>query len=82
MRIEGRNKLGGWVREGRWLGVDEESKGVQVYWLDTQTITVKRNTYYNSSAYHLEGEQNIQYEMNTNLPAQIRLLTQLHPKMF
>lgn len=27
VRVEGGNKLGGWVREGRWLGVDEQSKG-------------------------------------------------------
>ena len=31
VRVEGGNKLGGRVREGRWLGVDEQSKGVRVY---------------------------------------------------
>ena len=60
VRIKGGNKLGGRVREGQWLGVDEQSKGIRVYWPDTRTITVKRNTYFdNSSASHLEGEQNI-----------------------
>jgi hypothetical protein len=38
---------------------------VRVYWPDTRTITVERNTYYdNSSASHLEGEQTI--ELTTN----------------
>ena len=70
VRIEGGNKLGGRVREGRWLGVDDESKGVRVYWPDTKTITVERNTYYdNSSTYHLEGEKTVGLtinEMNVN----------------
>ena len=69
VRIEGGNKLGGRVREGQWLGVDEESKGVRVYWPDTRTITVERNTYYDdSSASHLEGEQSIDLtnEINTD----------------
>jgi SLT domain-containing protein len=70
VRVEAGNKLGGRVREGRWLGVDEESKGVRVYWPDMRTITVERNTYYNnSSVAHLEGEQTIELttnEMNTD----------------
>ena len=57
VRIEGGNKLGGRVREGKWMGIDEESKGVRVYWPNTKTITVERNTYYdNSSTSNLEGE--------------------------
>jgi hypothetical protein len=61
VRIEGGNKLGGRVREGRWLGIDDESKGARVYWRDTKTITVERNTYYdNSSDSRLEGEDNVQ----------------------
>jgi hypothetical protein len=69
VRIEGGTKLGGRVREGRWLGVDEQSKGVRVYWPDTRTITVERNTYFDdSSASHLEGEHDTVIEMNTNLP--------------
>ena len=60
VRIEGGNKLGGRVWEGHWLGVNEQSKGIWVYWPDTRTIMVKRNTYFNnSSASHLEGEQDI-----------------------
>lgn len=39
--------------------MDDESKGVRVYWPDTKTLTVERNTYFdNSSVSHLEGEQN------------------------
>lgn len=60
VRVKAGNKLGGRVREGRWLGVDDKSKGVQVYWPDTKTITVERNTYYdNTSACHLEGENTL-----------------------
>ena len=35
VRVEGENKLGGRVKEGRWVGVDERSKGVRVYWPDS-----------------------------------------------
>ena len=43
------------------MGVDEQSKGIRVYWPDTRTITVECNTYFdNSSASHLEGEENIE----------------------
>ena len=69
VRIEGGNKLGGRVREGRWLGVDEKSKGVRVYWPDTKTVTIERNTYYdNSSVCHLEGENitTLRNEIKTN----------------
>ena len=58
VRIEGGTKLGGRVCEGRWLGIDNESKGARVYWLDTKMVTIKRNIYYdNSSVSHLEEEQ-------------------------
>jgi len=50
--IEGGNKF--WETE--FVGVDEEYKGVRVYWRDTtKTVTVERNID-NSSASHLEGE--------------------------
>jgi hypothetical protein len=41
VRIEGGNKLGGHVREGRWLGLDERSKGIRVYWPDTKTVSIE-----------------------------------------
>ncbi|CAA7259930.1 unnamed protein product [Cyclocybe aegerita] len=59
VRIEGGNKLGGRVREGRWMGLDEKSKGVRVYWPDKRTVTVERNVYFDktaSSVSRLEGE--------------------------
>jgi hypothetical protein len=61
VRVEKGNKLGGRVREGRWLGLDEQSKGVCVWWPDTKTVTVERNCYYNNT-FSLEGEEdNIQH---------------------
>lgn len=67
VHVEKGNKLGGRVCEGRWIGVEDESKGVWVYWPDTKTITIERNTYFDNSASHLEGENGIQItEMNTN----------------
>jgi hypothetical protein len=51
-------KLGGRVWEGRWLGVDDESKGVWIYWPDTKSITIERNVYYDdTSASRNEREQ-------------------------
>ena len=44
--IEGGTKLGGRVREGRWLGMDDESKGACIYWPDSKTVTVERNISY------------------------------------
>jgi hypothetical protein len=57
--IKGGDKLGGHVKEGRWLGVDEQSKGFHIYWPDKWTVMMERNVYYDktcSSACHLEGE--------------------------
>jgi hypothetical protein len=72
VRIEGGSKLGGRVREGRWLGVDEESKGVRIYWPDTKSVNVERNVYYNeSSASHFEGEQDNIVVTKTDSPAPI-----------
>jgi hypothetical protein len=59
VRVEKGNKLGGRVREGRWVGVDDESKGARVYWRDTKTVTVERNVYFDptsASVDRLEGE--------------------------
>lgn len=41
--IEGGDKLGGCVKEGRWLGIDEHSKGFRIYWPDKRTVTTERN---------------------------------------
>jgi hypothetical protein len=59
VRIEGGDKLGGHVREGRWLGIDERSNGCRVYWPDKRTVTTERNIYFDktqASAECLEGE--------------------------
>ena len=58
--IEGGDKLGGRVREGRWMGVSDESKGVRVYWPDKKTISTERNVYFDktsSSVSRLKGEE-------------------------
>ena len=60
VRIKGGMKLGGRVREGRWLGIDNESKGAQVYWPGSKMVTVERNIYYdNSPVSCLEEEQEL-----------------------
>ena len=41
VNVEKGNKLGGRVREGRWMGVSDESKGVRVYWPDTKTVSTE-----------------------------------------
>ena len=41
VRIKGGDKLGGHVHEGWWLGVDEKSKGVRIYWPDSRTVSVE-----------------------------------------
>jgi hypothetical protein len=60
VQVEKGDKLSSHVREGHWLGVDEQSKGVRVWWPNTRTITVERNCYYDNTLI-LEGEEdNIQ----------------------
>ena len=49
VRVEKGTKLGGRVREGRWLGMNEESKGARIYWPDTKAISVERNIYFDNS---------------------------------
>ena len=41
VRTEGGNKLGGRVKEGRWLGIDEQSKGSRIYWPDKQSVSIE-----------------------------------------
>jgi hypothetical protein len=59
VQIEGGDKLGGLVRQGQWLGIDERSNGCRVYWPDKQTVTTERNVYFDktqASVECLEGE--------------------------
>src|SRR6266540_6098574 len=61
VRVEKGDKLSGRVRKGHWLGIDEESKGVRVWWPDTKTVGFERNVYYDnsrSSDSRSEGEDN------------------------
>ena len=50
VRVEGGDKLGGRVREGRWMGLDGKSKGVRIYWPDTRTVGIERNVYVDKTA--------------------------------
>ena len=76
VRVEKGTKLGGRVREGRWLGVDEESKGARIYWPDTKVILVERNIYFNNpSASRVEEEEEAIINTNADLPNVIRPAT-------
>jgi len=59
VRVEAGDKLGGRVKEGRWMGIDKQSKGVRVYGPDKHNVTVERNIYYDetcTSVSRFEGE--------------------------
>ncbi len=59
VRVEAGDKLGGRVKEGRWMGIDEQSKGARVYWPDKHNVTIERNIYYDetcTSVSRFEGE--------------------------
>ncbi|KAI0060480.1 hypothetical protein BV25DRAFT_1807234, partial [Artomyces pyxidatus] len=54
----GGSKLDMRAREGRWVGIDNTSKGVRVYWPESRTVTVERNVYSEPlSSARLEGER-------------------------
>jgi len=71
--IEGGTKLGGRVKEGHWLGMDDESKGTRIYWPDSKTVMVERNIYFNNLlASRFEEEQAVGFvKTNANLPAEV-----------
>jgi Reverse transcriptase (RNA-dependent DNA polymerase) len=71
VRTEDGNKLGGRVTEGRWVGIDDRSKGFRIYWPEKRTVTVEWNIYLDNttaSASRLEGEKWI-IETTTDAPA-------------
>ena len=37
--VEKGSKLGGRVKEGHWMGVDDTSKGVRIYWPDKHSLS-------------------------------------------
>ena len=53
------------------MGIDEQSKGARIYWLDKKTVSIKRNIYYNrtiaSASRFKEEEQGI-VKMKANSP--------------
>ena len=53
------------MHEGRWVGIDDSSKGCHIYWPDTKSLMVKWNIYFDKTAVsvvHLE-EENIDFEI-------------------
>ena len=40
------SKLNPHAREGHWIGIDEQSKGVRVYWPSHRAVTIERNIYF------------------------------------
>ena len=57
--VEKGNKLRGRVCKGQWLGIDDESKAIRVWWPNVKLVGVERNVYYDnscSSASRFEGE--------------------------
>ena len=49
VHVEKGNKLGGRVRDGHWVGIDDTSKGVCISWPDKQNIMVEWNVYYDKT---------------------------------
>ncbi|KZT18555.1 hypothetical protein NEOLEDRAFT_1032506, partial [Neolentinus lepideus HHB14362 ss-1] len=43
------SKLAARAREGRLVGISDESKGYRVYWARTRTVTIERNVYFDDS---------------------------------
>ena len=71
VRIRGGNKLGAHVCEGKWMGIDEQSKGKCVYWPDKMTVGVEHNVYYDktiASVSQFEGEESGIVKPKTDLP--------------
>jgi hypothetical protein len=71
VHVEGGNKFGGRVKEGRWLGVDEKSKRFQIYWPDKRTASTECNVYHDKTCAlvdRLKGEDWEFIETTTNIP--------------
>jgi hypothetical protein len=59
VRLEKGTKLGDCMKEGHWIGVDDQSKGFRIYWPDTRKVSVEWNMYHgkdSASADCLKGE--------------------------
>ena len=71
VHVEKGDKLSGRVHKGHWLVIDEESKGVRVWWPDTKTVGIERNVYYDnlrSSDSRSEGKDDRRVETRTDKP--------------
>lgn len=65
-------KLGGRVREGRWIGFDETSNGSRVYWTESKTVSIERNVYFDTTRIatdDLEEEEDIELHKIPRSPA-------------
>jgi hypothetical protein len=71
VRVKGGSKLGGRVREARWLGFDERSEnGTRVYYPDDRTVRVERNVWFDktqASRERLDGDD-WEFVVDTDLP--------------
>jgi hypothetical protein len=59
VRLEKMDKSGGHMHKKHWVGIDDSSKGCHVYWLDTKSLMVEWNIYFDKTAtsvVRLEGE--------------------------
>jgi hypothetical protein len=50
VRVKKGDKLGGRVKEGKWMGVSDESKGMRVYWPDMKTVSTEQNIYFDKQS--------------------------------
>jgi len=69
VHVEKSDKLSGRVHKGHWLEIDEEYKGVRVWWPDMKTVGIEHNVYYDnsrSSDSHYEGEDDGRVETRTD----------------
>ena len=53
------------MHEGKWMGIDEQSKGVHVYWPDRMTVGVDKTI---ASVSQFEGEESGIVKPKTDLP--------------
>ncbi|KAJ7612879.1 hypothetical protein B0H17DRAFT_966613, partial [Mycena rosella] len=71
VRVEGGSKLGGRMREARWLGFDDRSaNGTRVFYPDNRTVRVERNVWFDktqTSRQHL-GDDSWELVVDTNVP--------------
>lgn len=70
VRLEKGDKLGGRVKEGRWVGVSEKHKGFRIYWPNDRRITVERNVYVNRTSVEIDRVEGEDWEFDLPIPEQ------------